>query len=81
MNTKHQIIVREGDNFHCLTSPLSVQGRYADEVWIFGELPQNWADDLTRLLTRVDKENIHHIVNKNKPHIELCIQQANTHTK
>ena len=62
MNPKHQIIVRLGEDFHCLTSPLSVRGRYADEVWVFGSLSQEWEDNLAPLLAKVSKENIHYIL-------------------
>lgn len=61
MNPKHQIILRTGADFHCLTSPLSVRGRYADEVWIFGAMSQEWEDNLAPLLAKVKKENIHYI--------------------
>ena len=61
MNTKHQIIVRLGEDFHCLTSPMSVRGRSADEVWVFGSMTQEWEDNLAPLLAKVKKENIHYI--------------------
>ena len=61
MNPKYQIVVRLGEDFHYLTSPLSVRGRYADEVWVFGALTQEWADNLAPLLGRVKEENIHYI--------------------
>jgi hypothetical protein len=64
MNPKRQIIVRLGEDFHCLTSPLSVRGRYADEVWVFGSLTQEWEDSLAPLLDKVKKENIHYITAK-----------------
>ena len=62
MNPKHQIIVRLGEDFHCLTSPLSVRGRCADEAWVFGLLSQEWEDNLAPLLSKVSKENIHYIL-------------------
>jgi hypothetical protein len=50
-----------GEDFHCLTSPLSVRGRYAEEVRIFGSMSQEWEDNLASLLAKIPKENIHYI--------------------
>ena len=61
MNPKKQIIVRVGENFHCLTSTLSLRGHYADEVWLFGEFSEAWDEALAPLLAKVAKENIHYI--------------------
>lgn len=62
MHPKSQVIVRVGADFHCLTSPLSMIGRYADEVWIFGSVSQEWEDSLAPMLAKVKKENIHYIL-------------------
>lgn len=61
MNPKSQVIVRVGDDYHCLTSPLSVRGRYADEVWLFGVLSEGWEEVLAPLLAKVKKDHIHYI--------------------
>lgn len=61
MNPKHQIVVRIGSDFHCLTSPMSVRGRYADEVWIFGDIDASWQEALAPLLAKVSPDRIRYI--------------------
>jgi hypothetical protein len=61
MNPNHQIIVRIGENFHCLSSPLSIRGHRADEVWIFGDLSKGWAEALAPLLAKVKPESVYYI--------------------
>jgi hypothetical protein len=61
---KHQIIVRIEKYYYCLTSPLSIRGHRADEIWIFGNLDKGWEDALAPLLAKVHKENIHYITAK-----------------